>query len=76
MIDPRRTHHLWRDDVDGSGTDVGGQGGVKGSGPCYVDKWRTDVRGEDDTGGDTIGGAPHNNTIPFWTPPPPVLKEE
>jgi hypothetical protein len=42
---------------------------VKGSGPCHVNKWRIDVRGEDGTGGDTLGGGPHNNTIPFWNPP-------
>jgi hypothetical protein len=73
MIDPRRTRHLWVDNVDGSRTDVGGRG-VRGSGPCYADKWRIDVRGEDDTGGDMIGGGGHNNTIPFWTPPPPLIK--
>jgi hypothetical protein len=75
MIDPGRTHHLWRDNVDGSETYVRGRGGVKGSGTCHVDKWRTYGRGEDGIGGDTIGGGPHDNTIPFRTPPaPPLLK--
>jgi hypothetical protein len=38
-----------------------------------VDKWRTDVRGEDGIGGDTIGGG--GITIPFHSgPPPPFVK--
>jgi hypothetical protein len=46
---------------------------VKGSGPCHVDKWGTDGRGEDGIEGDTIGGGPM--TIPLHSgPPPPFIK--
>jgi hypothetical protein len=56
--------------MEESGIGVGGRGGEKGSGPRHAENWEIEGRGEDDTVGDMIGGGPHDNIIPFRTPPP------